>query len=201
MNLAALLARGRSLVPPHRRAILGITGAPGAGKSTLAAALGDAWDGDAVLVPMDRFHLADGVPDRLGRRARKGAPDTFDAAGYVHLLRRLHDPGKDVVYAPQFRRNLELAEAGALPNPAQVRLVVTDGNYLLADGPFARGLLTECWYLEVPEPLRRVRLTARHVRHGRTQEEAERWASGSDQRNAELVRTTRSRADLLVRLE
>lgn len=203
MNLSALVGRARVLAEPGPRAILGITGAPGAGKSTLSAALVESLGADAVLVPMDGFHLADSELDRLGRRDRKGAIDTFDAAGYVHLLRRLRDPGESVVYAPQFRRELELAEAGALPVPREVGLVVTEGNYLLADGPFApvRELLTECWYLEVPEPVRHDRLTARHVRHGRSEEEAERWARGSDQRNARLVATTRARADLVVPLE
>ncbi|HUR73073.1 MAG TPA: nucleoside/nucleotide kinase family protein [Sporichthya sp.] len=203
MNAAALAVRARGLLEPGRRAVLGITGAPGAGKSTLAAALVDALGGAAVLVPMDGFHLADTELDRLGRRDRKGAMDTFDAAGYVHLLRRLRDAAEDVVYAPVFRRELELAEAGALPVPPDVGLVVTEGNYLLADGPFApvRDLLTESWYLELPEELRTERLTARHIRHGRSAAEARQWASGSDQRNADLVEGTRERADLLVRLE
>ena len=160
-------------------------------------ALGDR----ALLVPMDGFHLADAELRRLGRAGRKGAPDTFDAAGYVHLLRRLVDRADDVVYAPVFRRELELAEAGALPVPAATQLVVTEGNYLLLDGPFApvRALLTECWYVDVDPALRLERLVARHERHGRPRAAARAWVEHTDEPNARLVEATRDRADLVVR--
>ena len=157
----------------------------------------------AVLVPMDGFHLADPELRRLGRADRKGAPDTFDAAGYVHLLRRLVAQGADVVYAPVFRRELELAEAGALPVAAGTPLVVTEGNYLLLDGPFApvRDLLTECWYVDLEPRLRLERLVARHERHGRTHTAARAWVERTDEPNARLVEATRDRADLRVRLD
>ena len=201
--LAALVARAGRLAADGRRALLGVAGAPGAGKSTLAAqlvqALGPA---SAVLVPMDGFHLDDAVLDALGRRDRKGAPDTFDAAGYAHLLQRLRDRGDEVVYAPVFRRAQELAVAGALAVPDAVPLVVTEGNYLLCDDGFAavRGLLDQTWFLDVDPAVRRARLVARHVAHGRTPEAAERWVASSDDRNAALVDGTRDRADLVVRL-
>jgi len=183
------------------RALLGIAGAPGAGKSTLAAALVGALAGQAVLVPMDGFHLADAELDRLGRRDRKGAPDTFDVAGYVHLLRRLREREDDVVWAPTFVRQQEQAVAGALAVPRDVPLVVTEGNYLLADGGFApvRDLLDETWFLDVDPVQRRQRLVTRHVQHGRSPAEAEQWVV-SDDRNAALVEATRDRADLVVRL-
>jgi pantothenate kinase len=116
-----LVARAAALAAGPGRAVLGLTGPPGAGKSTLAAALVEALGDRAVLVPMDGFHLADTELARLGRSDRKGAPDTFDAAGYVQLLRRLLERTDDVVYAPVFRRELELAEAGALPVARSVR--------------------------------------------------------------------------------
>jgi pantothenate kinase len=196
-----LVRRAAALAPAEGRALLGIAGPPGAGKSTLAAALVAALPDLAVLVPMDGFHLADRELDRLGRRDRKGAVDTFDVAGYVHLLRRLVDRTDDVVYAPVFVREQERAIAGALPIPRDARLVVTEGNYLLADGAFAavRGLLTECWYVDCPQ--RRERLVARHVRHGRSPAEAEAWVARSDDVNARLVEQTRPRADLVVRLD
>ena len=196
------MRRASALAGAGGRALLGLAGAPGAGKSTLAQALVDALAGQAVLVPMDGFHLADPELDRLGRRDRKGAPDTFDAAGYLHLLRRLRDRVEDVVYAPVFVREQEQAVAGALAVPREVPLVVTEGNYLLADGAFApvRGLLDETWFVDVDPVLRRQRLVARHVHHGRTPEQAEQWVASSDDVNAELVVATRDRADLVVRL-
>jgi pantothenate kinase len=197
-----LLTRAAALADGPGRAVLGVVGPPGAGKSTLAETLVRALGGRAVLVPMDGFHLADGELRRLGRADRKGAPDTFDAAGYVHLLRRLVDRTDDVVYAPVFRREHELAEAGALPVPRTAPLVVTEGNYLLLDGPFApvRTLLTACWYVEVEPALRRERLVARHVLHGRTPQQAADWVAETDEPNARLVARTRGRADLVVRL-
>ena len=198
-----LLTRAAALCAGPDRSVLGIVGAPGAGKSTLAAALVAALGERAVCVPMDGFHLADAELRRLGRSDRKGAPDTFDAAGYVHLLRRLVERTEDVVHAPVFRRELELAEAGALPVPSTAALVVTEGNYLLLDGPFApvRGLLTECWYVDVDPALRLERLVARHERHGRTRAAAVQWVERTDEPNARLVEATRDRADLRVRLD
>lgn len=199
------------------RRLLGITGPPGAGKSTLAralvAALGALQQGDepsAVLVPMDGFHLAQAELERLGRADRKGAPDTFDAAGFVALLERLRAPAgpdasgsraRTTVYAPTFDRTLEEPVAGAIAVPPEVPLVVVEGNYLLHDvGPWARvvSLLDECWYLD-PDPRTRLdRLVARHEAHGRTPEAARAWATGPDERNAELIARTRHRATLVV---
>ncbi len=200
---ADLVERAAALASGSRRALLGVVGPPGAGKSTLAEALVEALGDRAVLVPMDGFHLADTELARLGRSARKGAPDTFDAAGYVQLLRRLLERTDEVVYAPVFRRELELAEAGALPVPRSVPLVVTEGNYLLLDGPFApvRELLTECWYADVEPGLRLERLIARHVLHGRTGEQAEQWVRSTDEPNARLIESTRERADVVVKLD
>ena len=196
------LVRRATALAVGGRALLGIAGPPGAGKSTLAAALVAALPGRSALVPMDGFHLPDAELDRLGRRDRKGAPDTFDAAGYVHLLRRLRERTDDVVYAPQFVREQEQAVAGARAVPRELPLVVTEGNYLLADGGFApvRDLLDETWFLDVDPAVRRSRLVARHVGHGRTREQAEQWVSATDEPNARLVDPTRERADLIVRL-
>ena len=139
VTFADLVADAGRLAYGGRR-ILGITGAPAAGKSTLASRLVAALDGRAVEVGMDGFHYAQRELARLGRTERKGAPDTFDADGYVALLRRLRVAGPEVVYAPEFRRDLEEPMGSALPVPPDVPLVVTEGNYLLlADGPWARG--------------------------------------------------------------
>jgi pantothenate kinase len=201
-----LLRRARSLASDGRRAILGIAGSPGAGKSTLAGHLvrelngtGDPW---VAHVPMDGFHLADAELDRLGLRDRKGAPDTFDAAGYAALLRRLREEAYgDVVYAPGFERVLEQPIAGAVPVPPAARLVVTEGNYLLLDtGAWARVRpeLDEVWFCALDEEERVRRLVARHEEFGKSHEEAVAWVLRSDRRNAELVDPTRDRADLVV---
>lgn len=192
---AGLAASGRGL--------LGITGEPGAGKSTLAEAMvhGLAERGvPAALIGMDGFHLADAALRELGLREVKGAPETFDADGYVALLRRLRTPGERVVWAPRFHREIEDAIASAVPVRPSVRLVVTEGNYLLLDGPWSpvRELLDEVWFVEVPEQLRRERLAARHQRYGRSPEQAWERTLGSDERNARTVLAGRDRADRVV---
>lgn len=208
MNIEAfddLLKRATALVRPGRRAVLGIAGSPGAGKSTLAERLVRALNGEgppwAAYVPLDGFHLADVELDRLGRRDRKGAPDTFDAAGYAALLRRLHEEQDGIVYAPGFERVLEQPIAGAVPVLPEARLIVTEGNYLLlTDGPWARvrPQLDEVWFCETDEDERVRRLIARHERFGKDHDTAVAWVLGTDQRNAELVAGTRDRADLVV---
>ena len=187
------------------RRLLGIAGAPGAGKSTLAARLARELGEQAVLVPMDGFHLADAALERLGRLGRKGAPDTFDAGGYVSLLQRLRTarPQDAPVWAPMFERDLEQPLAGAIEVGAEVPLVITEGNYLLLeDGPFAqvRAMLDACWFVEVPEELRLERLIARHERFGKSPQAAREWALGPDEANARLVAGTRDRADVVVDL-
>ncbi|MET9666147.1 nucleoside/nucleotide kinase family protein [Streptomyces sp. NPDC006475] len=197
-----LLERARALAVPGRRRILGLAGAPGAGKSTLAGRLVDALDGLAVLVPMDGFHLAQAELERLGRAGRKGAPDTFDAAGYAALLARLRTRSADTtVYAPAFDRRLEEPVAGSIAVPPDVPLVVTEGNYLLHDeGAWSgiRALLDEIWYLELDPAVRVPRLVDRHVEFGKERSFAERWVRDSDEANARLVARGRGRADVVV---
>ncbi|MFG1950160.1 nucleoside/nucleotide kinase family protein [Micromonospora sp. NPDC048830] len=198
-----LVARARALATAGPRQLLGIAGTPGAGKSTLAERVVAAVGPAARLVPMDGFHLAQAELCRLGRDARKGAVDTFDVVGYVALLRRLHQPEPTSVWAPEFRRDIEEPVAGAIEVPPEVRLVVTEGNYLLlAEYPWdeVRPLLHEAWFLDLDDDLRRRRLTARHEAHGRSPEQARAWALGSDEANATLVAGTADRADLVVRL-
>ena len=207
VTMADLVGRAEALAAHGRRSILGITGAPGAGKSTVAEQLVQALGPErAVLVPMDGFHLANTVLDALGRRDRKGAVDTFDDAGYAALLERIRaqrPESAETIYAPEFRRELEEPVGSALPVRPAVPLVITEGNYLLHDAgawPRARASLDEVWFIAADEELRRARLIARHERFGKSPEDARAWALGTDERNAELIRASAGRADRVFRL-
>ncbi|MGW3469200.1 nucleoside/nucleotide kinase family protein [Saccharopolyspora sp. NPDC000995] len=196
-----LVKRARELTRSGQRRILGISGAPGAGKGTVAERVLQELGSSAVLVPMDGFHLADAQLRRLRRADRKGAPDTFDAAGYVALLRRIRECGPDTVYAPEFHREIEESYAGAIAVEPDVPLVITEGNYLLLDAPpwsAVRELLDEAWFLAPDDDVRVQRLIARHISYGRTPDEAAKWVYRSDERNAAVVAASRDRADLVV---
>jgi pantothenate kinase len=178
--------------------MLGITGFPGAGKSTLAEQVVAAVPG-AALVPMDGFHLAQRVLDSSGLADRKGAPETFDRAGFVVMLARIRQqgPGDGVIYVPAFRRDVEEPVAGAIAVPSDCPLVVTEGNYLLHWAE-VRPLLDQAWWIEIDDSERLRRLTARHVAYGKTREQAHAWATGSDEANARLVESGRAFADVIV---
>ncbi len=200
---ASARLRARELVKRSGRALLGLVGPPGSGKSTLAAALQAEFAEVAQVVPMDGFHLANIELERLGRRARKGAPDTFDSGGYVALLKRLLAQQDDeIVYAPEFRREIEEPIANAVPVFSRTQLIITEGNYLLLDdGPWAevKGLLDEVWYVDVDDALRVDRLTQRHVQFGRSADAAAAWVAGTDEPNARLIEASRARASFVFR--
>jgi pantothenate kinase len=210
-GLVELADRAAGLVPAgdagqSGRAILGIVGAPGSGKSTLAEQLlailrlrhGDDW---VAHVPMDGYHLADAQLRRLGSLDRKGAPDTFDADGYAHLLGRVRADPDRWIYAPGFERELEQPLAAALVVPPAARLIVTEGNYLLLDTPSwraARGQLDEVWYITTDPAVRQERLVERHIRFGKAPDAARSWVLTVDEPNAVLIDEGAARADLVV---
>jgi fructokinase len=202
LSLGDLVERARALAVPGQRHLLGITGAPGAGKSKVAQEIVDKLGpGLAVLVPMDGFHLSNQTLIALGRRGRKGASDTFDADGYVNLLRRLRNQEEEIVHAPDFDRDVDESIGSALPIGRDVPLVVTEGNYLLCDSGGWAGvapLLDESWYLQVDDATRLQRLTYRHQVHGMSHQEADSWARTTDQDNAIVIAQSMPRADLVI---
>ncbi|RFA07728.1 nucleoside/nucleotide kinase family protein [Subtercola boreus] len=202
LDVAGLVERARALIVPGERHILGLTGAPGAGKSTVAAALLDALGADAVIVGMDGFHLSNEELARLGRADRKGAVDTFDSHGYAALLERL-GTATETVYAPFFNRGIEESIGSAVPVDPATPLIITEGNYLLSDDagwPRARRAIDQVWYLEVPRAERQRRLVLRHESFGRTLAEAESWVENVDLKNGTLIEAAKGRADLVVEL-
>lgn len=195
-----LIARGGA-----GRVIAAIAGAPGSGKSTLAEALVERIEanapGMAAVLPMDGYHFDDMLLDRMGRRARKGAPDTFDVGGYRHMLQRLRDNEEEAVAVPVFDRDIEIARAGARLIPQSARIIVTEGNYLLLrDAPWSelRSLFDVTVFIDVPEETLRERLTDRWTSYRLSPEELRTKLEDNDLPNARLVIAESGEADFCV---
>lgn len=186
------------------RVLIGISGEPGAGKSTLSERVTELLLTAGVstaVVPMDGFHLANHLLTELGRRDRKGAIDTFDAAGYLALLRRLRTPEATTVYAPAYDRAASHSVAGAIAVPPECQVVMTEGNYLLDPSEPWRQipeLLDALWYVQIDPQLRRSRLIARHIESGKDPAYAEYWVDHVDEANARRIRKSSGGADRIV---
>ncbi|HEU4758048.1 MAG TPA: nucleoside/nucleotide kinase family protein [Agromyces sp.] len=206
LTALAGLVRDARAAASAPRVLIGITGSPGAGKSTLASALVGAVNaadgaGTAVHLPMVGFHLANATLDRLGLRDRKGAIETFDGWGFAGLLERVRAETDHVVYAPGFERSVDEPVAAEIAIEPSAGVVVVEGNYLLVDdGPWQQvgELLDEYWFVEASEDERVRRLVARHTAFGRTPEAALAWALEVDGANARIIEPTVARADLVI---
>ncbi len=184
------------------RVLIGICGTPASGKSTLAAGLAaEIGPERAAVVPLDGFHLARRSLNRLGLSAQRGAIETFDVGGFRALLERLIDRSEPLVYIPDYERELHEPVAASLTVHRSVEIIIVEGNYLLSTQPdwqFTRELLDEIWYLDVDAETRRTRLIARHIRFGKSEEEAVAKSIGSDARNAHEIDRGRERSDLII---
>lgn len=191
----------RADAPTPVRRLIGIVGPPGVGKSTIASSLSRQLTSRPPIVEMDGFHLPNSELRRLGNIERKGAPDTFDAGGFVELLRRLRNDVDDTVNAPRFDRAIDASVADATAAEPTDRMVLVEGNYLLLQStPWdrVRPLLDLCVYLAIDDTLRRQRLVARHVESGKTHDAATRFVERSDDPNARTIAATRQRADFVL---
>jgi pantothenate kinase len=200
MTSAQLAATIRAKAQAQGRFLTALAGPPGAGKSTLAAELVAALGQDAKAVPMDGFHYDDAVLIARGARARKGAPDTFDVAGFRHLLTRLRS--EDEVAIPLFDRDLEISRAGADIVGPDDRILIVEGNYLLlneAPWPDLAPLFDLTIWIDVPEAELDRRLMARWAHYGKTPAEARAWIDSNDMPNIRRVVAGSRPADLVIR--
>jgi len=201
----ALLRIKESLNRSTDRYLIGIVGKPGAGKSTLSAyLLEELHSSEVTVVPMDGFHLSNAVLQALGRADRKGAPDTFDVAGFASLLQRIRNEKSVDVYYPVFDRSIEESIAAQGVVTKETKVVIVEGNYLLHDSggwEEIAELLDELWFIDVDDEKRLERLIARHIAYGKSPADAQSWSRGSDEVNARTIATGRSRAHAVIALD
>jgi pantothenate kinase len=199
------IARAILLQDSPQRFVLGVVGKPGVGKSTFTDYLREQLSSELVaILPMDGFHMSNEKLIELGRRERKGAPDTFDVDDFAQVLSKVRDGYGVEIKFPIFNREIEASIPNAGVIPAGVQLVIVEGNYLLHDQSGWEKItsyLNESWFLSVDDDLRLERLIARHIEFGKSPEDAKAWSQGTDEANARLIQLTQPRADYEVKLD
>jgi pantothenate kinase len=202
---AALARIQGHLEKSSERVLIGIIGKPGAGKSTLSKFLMSKLSKELVtVVPMDGYHLSNKVLKDLKRADRKGAPDTFDVAGFVSLVRRIRSEQTQNIYYPIFDRAIEESIAAQGVVTSATKVVIIEGNYLLHDEggwEVINDLLDESWMVDVDDDKRISRLISRHIAYGKDPDAAKAWAKGTDEVNAKLIERGRTRADFVVAID
>jgi pantothenate kinase len=202
---AALARIQEHLEKSSERVLIGIIGKPGAGKSTLSKSLMGKLSKELVtVVPMDGYHLSNKVLKDLKRSDRKGAPDTFDVAGFVSLVKRIRSEQSQNIYYPIFDRAIEESIAAQGVVTSATKVVIIEGNYLLHDEggwEVLNDLLDESWMVDVDDDKRISRLISRHIAYGKDPEAAKAWAKGTDEVNAKLIERGRTRADFVVAID
>ena len=202
---AALARIQNHLENSTERVLIGIIGKPGAGKSTLSKFLMAKLPKEFVtVVPMDGYHLSNKVLKDLKRADRKGAPDTFDVAGFISLVKRIRSEQTQNIYYPIFDRAIEESIAAQGVVTSATKVVIVEGNYLLHDDDgweVCNDLLDESWMVDVDDDKRISRLISRHIAYGKDPEAAKAWAKGTDEVNAKLIERGRTRADFVVAID
>ena len=202
---AALARIQNHLKNSSERVLIGIIGKPGAGKSTLSKFLMAKLPKEFVtVVPMDGYHLSNKVLKDLKRADRKGAPDTFDVAGFISLVKRIRTEQTQNIYYPIFDRAIEESIAAQGVVTYVTKVVIIEGNYLLHDDggwEVCNDLLDESWMVDVDDDKRISRLISRHIAYGKDPEAAKAWAKGTDEVNAKLIERGRNRADFVVAID
>ena len=186
------------------RTMIGIVGKPGAGKSTVVSEIQNRFSADEVaIIPMDGYHLSNEELIELGRRDRKGAPDTFDVVGFTSLITRVKNEIDLDHTFPIFHREIEASKADEGLVPRNIKVIVIEGNYLFSE-EHGWGkvfpLLDQSWFIEINDEVRMQRLIARHIKYGKSPQEAENWSRGSDEANAKFIAKTASRAERIIKL-